>query len=200
MFLLPGLYLLGLLRMEGVRADDTIGAGRTLAGAIFVIFAVSLLPGMFGARLGELDSFVPLAPETAQTTAGGKPASSWIKNDFAAAAAKARDEGKLIFVSFTGYACTNCHWMKANMFSRPEVADALGNYVLVELYTDGTDEVSERNQQLQEQKFGTVAIPFYAIMDPDQRVISTFAGLTRETPKYLAFLRAGAVQTSAQVQ
>jgi thiol:disulfide interchange protein len=200
LFLLPGLYLLGWLRMEGVRADETIGVGRTLGGAIFVIFAVSLLPGMFGARLGELDSFVPLAPESVQTAAGVKSNGPWIKNDFAAAASRARQEGKLIFVSFTGYACTNCHWMKANMFPRPEIAEALGNYVLVELYTDGTDAISERNQQLQEQKFGTVAIPFYAIMDADQRVVSTFAGLTRKAPEYLTFLRSGATQTAAQVQ
>jgi len=115
----------------------------------------------------------------------------WMKNDFAAAAAKARAENKLIFVSFTGYACTNCHWMKANMFTRPEIAGALNDYVLVELYTDGTDAISEQNQQLQEQKFGTVAIPFYAIMDPDQKVIATSPGLTRSAPDYLAFLRSG---------
>ncbi|MGC4072577.1 MAG: DUF255 domain-containing protein [Nibricoccus sp.] len=36
-------------------------------------------------------------------------------------AAKAKAENKLVFVSFTGYACTNCHWMKANMFPRPEI-------------------------------------------------------------------------------
>jgi thiol:disulfide interchange protein len=197
MFLLPGLYLLGLLRMEGVRSDESIGIGRTLAGAVFVIFAVSLLPGMFGGRLGELDSFVPLAAEsTEQTSSGGPARAAWIKNDFAAAAAKAREEGKLIFVSFTGYACTNCHWMKANMFPRPEIKEALANYVLVELYTDGTDDVSERNQRLQEEKFKTAAIPFYAIMDADQRVVSTFAGLTRKAPEYLTFLRSGAAQVA----
>jgi len=199
MFLLPGLYLLGFLRMEGIRQDEPVGAGRTLAGAAFVIFAVSLLPGMFGARLGELDSYVPLAAENAQTLAGAKPGEGrvWIKNDFDAAAAKARQEGKLIFVSFTGYACTNCHWMKANMLSRPEIAEVLQNYVLVELYTDGTDSASERNQELQERKFGTAAIPFYAIMDADQRVVATYAGLTRKAPEYLAFLRSGTASTAA---
>src|SRR4029079_8345369 len=157
-----------------------------------------------GARLGELDAYVPLPTGqsgfAASGGAGGASAIVWMKNQFQEGLDKAKAEGKLVFVNFTGYACTNCHWMKANMFSRPEIAEALGNYVLVELYTDGTDAVSERNQQLQEQKFGTVAIPFYAIMDADQRVVSTFAGLTREAPKYLSFLRTGAAQTAAQVQ
>jgi thiol:disulfide interchange protein DsbD len=202
LFLLPGLYLLGFLRMEGVRSDETLGVGRTLTGAIFIVFAVSLLPGMFGGRLGELDSLVPLPSDNGSALAGSGTASRavWLKNDFNSAAARAREEGKLIFVSFTGYACTNCHWMKANMFTRPEIAGALQNYVLLELYTDGTDPASEQNQQLQEGKFGTAAIPFYAIMDPDQRVISTAAGLTRDAPKYLSFLRSGSPQTTASVQ
>ncbi|MEJ7604697.1 MAG: thioredoxin family protein [Bryobacteraceae bacterium] len=127
---------------------------------------------MFGARLGEIDSFVPLAAESPATTGETGSGLSWLKNDFASAAAKARAEGKLVFVSFTGYACTNCHWMKANMFTRPEIAAALKEYVLVELYTDGTDAVSEQNQQLQERKFGTVAIPLYAL-DHDQKMLQS---------------------------
>jgi len=34
----------------------------------------------------------------------------------------------------------------------------------VELYTDGTDQVSQVNQNLELSKFHTVAIPFYAIL------------------------------------
>ena len=61
LFALAGLYLLGFLRMEGVKPDDPLGVGRLLAGALLLVFAVSLLPGMFGARLGELDAYVPPA-------------------------------------------------------------------------------------------------------------------------------------------
>jgi thiol:disulfide interchange protein len=201
LFALPGAYLLGLLRLEGIRSDETLGVGRTLAGAAFLIFAFSLLPGMFGAPLGELDSLVPLASESpAAVGRGGGEARAlqWAKNDFDNALARAKQESKLVLVSFTGYACTNCHWMKANMFTRPEVADAMKNFVLVELYTDGTDAASEANQKLQETKFGTVAIPFYAIFDGDGRVVATFAGLTRKTPDYLAFLRSTPATQTAQ--
>jgi thiol:disulfide interchange protein DsbD len=201
LFALPGLYLLGFLRMEGIKSDETLGVGRMLAGAAFLIFSFSLIPGMFGAPLGELDSWVPLASESPAAIArsgGGESGPAWLKNDFEAAMAKAKQEDKLVFVSFTGYACTNCHWMKANMFPRPEIAGALKNFVLVELYTDGTDAVSEANQQLQESKFGTVAIPFYAIFDTDGRVVATFAGLTRKAPEYLAFLRSAPATRTAQ--
>ena len=52
-----------------------------------------------------------------------------------------------MLVNFTGYACTNCHWMKANMFPRPEMKELLKDLVLVELYTDGTDAVSEAKSE-----------------------------------------------------
>ena len=199
MFLLPGLYLLGFLRMEGIDQNQRLGVGRTLSGAAFLIFALSLIPGMFGGRLGELDSYVPLASSAGNAT-GDVSGLRWIKNDYRAALAQARDENKLLFVSFTGYACTNCHWMKANMFTRAEVAGALNNFVLIELYTDGTDAASEENQKLQETRFNTVAIPFYAIMTPTEQVVATSAGLTRNTSEYLAFLRSGAATQSASVQ
>ena len=102
-----------------------------------------------------------------------------------------------MFVNFTGYTCTNCHWMKANMFSRPEIAAALRNFVLVELYTDGTDAASESNGQLELARFQTAAIPFYAIFDPDERVIATSAGATRDPRIYLAFLEKGAAGQGA---
>ncbi len=202
LFALPGLYLLGFLKLEGVRTDETLGVGRMLAGAMFLIFSFSLIPGMFGVPLGELDSWVPLAAERVGGPGGGAPAisgSAWMKNDFEGAIAKAKAENKQVLVAFTGYACTNCHWMKANMFPKPEVATALGKFVLVELYTDGTDAASEANQKLQESQFGTVAIPYYAIFDTDRRVVARFAGLTRKAEEFLAFLRtpAGTPATTA---
>ena len=50
-----------------------------------------------------------------------------------------------MLVDFTGYACTNCHWMKANMFTRPEIESEMEKFVLVELYADGDDATSEAN-------------------------------------------------------
>ena len=94
-----------------------------------------------------------------------------------------------MLVTFTGYACTNCHWMKANMFPRPEIADAVKDLVLVELYTDGTDKDSEENQKVEQSNFNTVAIPFYAILDPTGNVIAQFPGSTPDTAKFLAFLK-----------
>jgi thiol:disulfide interchange protein DsbD len=188
LFLLAGIYLLGFLRLEGIKKDDELGLGRLLTGAAFLIFAISLLPGMFGGKLGDLDAWVPLANQD-----GGGPSASnglvWLQNQYRAALDQARREGKLVFVNFTGYACTNCHWMKANMFTRPEIAAAMKDFVLVELYTDGSDAASDENQKLQLDLFKTVAIPYYAILDPDGKVVASFPSLTRDPKEYLAFLQ-----------
>ncbi len=199
LFALAGLYLLGLLRLEGFKPDERLSVLRTLLGAAFLMFAVSLIPGMWGARLGDLDAYVPAAANGSFAGGQGAGASvAWLKNQYREALTRARAENKLVLVSFTGYACTNCHWMKANMFPRPEVEAALKNLVPVELYTDGSDAASESNQQLQEKKFGTVAIPFYAIVSPDEKVIATFPGLTRDARQFVAFLtpKAGGTETA----
>ena len=194
LFAMAGLYLLGFLRLEGVKPDEPVKLGRLLTGIAFLVFAVSLLPGMSGGRLGELDAYIP---EASAPAGASSDILAWIQNDYHGALDRARREGKLVLVDFTGYACTNCHWMKANMFSRPEIAAALRNFVLVELYTDGTDAASESNAQLELAKFQTAAIPFYAIFDPDEKVIATSAGATRDPQAYLAFLEKGAASQAS---
>jgi thiol:disulfide interchange protein DsbD len=189
LFAMAGLYLLGYVRLEGVAKDEPLGLWRLLIGMLFVAFAVSLVPGMFGGKLGELDAYVPL-PSGASgfTAATGEAPLAWMKNQFPEALEKARRENKLVFVNFTGYACTNCHWMKANMFTRPEIRAAMQNFVLVDLYTDGTDEASRRNQEFEDKTFGTIAIPFYAIFDNQGEVLASFPSLTRNPKEFLAFL------------
>jgi thiol:disulfide interchange protein DsbD len=187
LFAMAGLYLLGFVRLDGVKPDEPMGLGRLLVGMAFLVFALSLAPGMFGAKLGALDAYVPVAGGPPPVSSGS--ALVWMKDQYRAALDRARRERKRVFVNFTGYACTNCHWMKANMFTRPEIAAALQDFVLVELYTDGTDQVSQANQNLELSKFHTVAIPFYAILDADEKAVATFAGSTSDAKEYLAFLQ-----------
>jgi thiol:disulfide interchange protein DsbD len=181
MFASAGLYLLGFLRLEGIKPDDRMGLGRLLCGMALVAFAITLAPGMGGGKLGELDAYVPLANGNLQ----------WMENQYREALDRARREGKLVLVNFTGYACTNCHWMKANMFTRPEIESAMQKFVLVELFSDAGDATSDANQKLELTKFNTVAEPYYAIMAPDESVVATFPGLTRDAAVFAAFLRKG---------
>ncbi|HEY3742854.1 MAG TPA: cytochrome c biogenesis protein CcdA [Bryobacteraceae bacterium] len=185
---LAGLYLLGFLRLEGIKSDDHLGVGRLLTASAFLIFAFSLLPGMFGGRLGELDAYVPPAADNGLRSSndGGLV---WMTNQYDEALAKAKAENKLVFINFTGVTCTNCHWMRQNLFPKPEIATLLKDFVVLELYTDGTGAIDEKNQKLEESKFQTISLPYYAIVTPDQRVVATFAGLTKNPQEFVAFLK-----------
>ncbi len=186
---MAGLYLLGYVRLPGVSPDAELGVARLLIGITFIGGGLSLAPGMFGAKLGEIEAYIP--PPSSNSISGGGGANAslpWIENDLPAAFIKAKAEGKRVLVNFTGYACTNCHWMKANMFTKPEINGVMQNMVLVDLYTDGTDGPSQVNQKLEEEQFKTVAIPFYVLYDSDKNVLATFPSLTRNPQEYLAFL------------
>ena len=190
----PGLYLLGFLRMEGIHPEERVGAGRAILAVLFLSLAISMIPGMFGARLGDLDAYVPAPAEVSSLA----PAASTVLHphattDYEDAFRRAKEHNERVLVSFTGYACTNCKWMKANMFSRPEIAALLNGFVLLDLYTDGSDSASEANQRRQQTLFNTVAIPFYAIFDADAKPLASFPGLTKDPEEFARFLRRGLV-------
>jgi thiol:disulfide interchange protein DsbD len=156
-------------------------AGPVVATGI----AVWLALGIRGRPLGELEAFLP----PTDIASGSVADLDWILNDQNKALSTASATGKLVFVDFTGYTCTNCRWMEANMFARGDVSASLSNYVLSRLYTDGEGELYEKQQEFQERQFGTVALPLYAIVDAKGRTVRTFSGLTRNPAEFLAFLR-----------
>src|SRR5688572_15544314 len=148
-------YLLGVFRFSHDSEDKTIGLVRVLNAFLFGTLAFYLLTGLFGSRLGEIESFLPPATEGAVAGArSGGPISgelSWITNDYQAALKLAKAENKKIFIDYTGYTCTNCRWMEANMFPKPNVRAELEKFVRVRLYTDGEGEPYEGFQRMQEQ-------------------------------------------------
>jgi thiol:disulfide interchange protein len=189
LFGMAGLYLLGFVRLEGVKADENMGLGRLLTGMAFLIFAVSLWPGMSGGKLGLFDAYVPAAEESSSAAAGDGLV--WIKDRYNDALDEARREHKLVFIDFTGYACANCHWMRANILARPEISAVLKNFVLLELYTDDNSATDNANADRQ-LKFGTIETPFYVMLDPDEKLVDKWIGGridTKDTPKYLAWLQ-----------
>ena len=152
-----------------------------------LLVAAWLASGVRGRTLPQVEAFLPPAVPSALAASAGAPV--WLLNDYSAAQAAARSSGKLVFVDFTGYTCTNCRWMEANIFGRPDVSAELGQFVLSRLYTDGDGDLYERQQSFQETTFGTVALPLYAVLDADGKVRATFSGLTRNPAEFIAFLR-----------
>jgi len=185
------LYLLGKFQLSHDTKPERLGALRMIAAVASLAVSFYLLTGLFGSKLGELESFLPpdLNRASAKSLRGGSDELDWTSNNYEGVLAKAKAENKRVFVDFTGYTCTNCRWMEANVFTKSEVRNELGKFLLSRLYTDGEGEVYERQQQMEQDMFGTVALPFYAILDGDGKTVATFAGLTRNTPEFIDFLQ-----------
>ncbi len=188
------LYLLGKFQLSHDSKPERIGAFRLVSAILSLAISFWLITGLFGAKLGELEAFLP--PDLDGTSSfrvigSGSDELKWIKNDYPAALARAKAENKRVFVDFTGYTCTNCRWMEANIFTKPEVKAEMSKFVLSSLYTDGEGEIYEKQQAMEQEMFGTVALPFYAIVDADGKTIATFPGLTRNANEFVDFLKKG---------
>ena len=185
------LYLLGKFQLSHDSKPERLGAFRMFSAVISLAISFYLLTGLFGAKLGEIESFLPpdLGNSSSRFLGKGDEELKWIMNDHDAALAKAKAENKRVFIDFTGYTCTNCRWMEANIFTKKEVEDELKKFILVRLYTDGEGEIYERQQKMEQDVFGTVALPFYAVVDSNGKTIASFPGLTRNVPEFVDFLR-----------
>jgi thiol:disulfide interchange protein DsbD len=195
--LVAAVYLLGGTEWSRGRPIRRPGVGGTVVALATLAIAVYVGRGLGGRRLGELESFVP-PPEggvvSGVTTVPGEL--SWLVNDYQAGIAQARAEHKQLMVDFTGYTCTNCRWMEANMFPRNDVKQQLGRFVRVRLYTDGQGELYQRQQRMEQEKLGTVALPYYAIVDTLGDVKAQFLGMTRHADEFVQFLSRGRSSTA----
>ncbi|MFZ4987244.1 MAG: protein-disulfide reductase DsbD family protein [Blastocatellia bacterium] len=192
--LITTLYLLGKFLLPHDSPVTSLSVGRMLAATFFLGLALFFLTGLFGGNLGEWEAMLPPARATAPTgapTSGSATAPRWLE-DYDQALALARREDRPVFINFTGVTCTNCRWMESNMFTQPEVEQALTSFVRVELFTDRETPGDIRNGELQAQKFQTVALPLYAIVDSAGNTLASFAGLTRDKAEFLEFINRGA--------
>jgi len=187
--LVAAAYVWGLVPSGIDRHQARVGRFIVATGSLAI--GAWLATGLAGHSLGELEPFLPPAGGALVLGADAPVALTWGLNDYSSALAAAKTGRKRVFIDFTGYTCTNCRWMEANMFTRPEVRAALSRYVLSRLFTDGEGDVYERQQAFQQAQFNTVALPLYAIVDADGHTVTSLPGLTRDPSTFVAFLQRG---------
>jgi thiol:disulfide interchange protein DsbD len=188
---LTTLYLLGRFRLPHDGPVEHIGVLRMSSALVFLAIGFYMFTGLLGASLGEIDAFLPPRTAGAFALTGGSNNQelTWhTRLDDALSAA--RQEQKLVFIDYTGYTCTNCRWMEANIFTLPAVHSSLQKYVRLQLFTDGEGKEYEENQAYQKEKFGTVALPLYVILDAQGNKVSSFPGMTRHAEEFIRFLSA----------
>lgn len=210
---LISLYLLGKFSLPHDSPVEKVGVFRMIWAMFFVGISVYLFTGLNDKPLGELDAFLPPmnysetihAASLGAMTGGITPSThdegeeNWY-SDYNTALQAAQEQGKPIFVDFTGFACTNCRWMEANVFPRRDVKALFEDYILVRLYTDGQGELYDKNREFQERRFGTVALPLYVTLYPDGEHINSFPGLTRKPQEFVRFLQEGLKKFNAAQQ
>jgi thiol:disulfide interchange protein len=186
-------YLLDLLCLANEELSAGVSVGRLLVALFLLSTTVWLSSGLVGHPLGEMESFLPPADAASHdSSSSSSPAAptelTWILNDYPSGLKEAALERKPIFIDFTGYTCTNCRWMEANMFPRSEIRAELNRYVRVRLFTDRDGQPYQGQQQMEKDRFDSVALPLYAILTPDGKVKASFPGLTRDPKEFFQFL------------
>lgn len=192
LFFLCGLFLLGKLQ---IGEESTAGAeGRTgvvqmLAAVVMFALTLHLGVGLFQNKPfgGWLDGWLPPIEVAANAGSGAEPVLAW-SHSLEEGRARGEREGKLVFVNYTGYTCTNCRYMEGGVFPDRRVLPLLGQMVLVELYTDGGKPEHDRNRDDQVARFGTAALPLYSVEDAKGNVIASFPSSTNDVEEFRRFL------------
>ena len=79
--------------------------------------------------------------------------------------------------------------MELNIFELPEVKEFFDYFILVKLYTDGGEEIHKKNREFEINRFNQVALPFYVILSPNDKLISTFPGMDTNKDNFINFLK-----------
>jgi len=197
-FLGAGLFLLRVFNLPHSDTETrSVGPIRMFFAVLLIALAGYASTGIRDTKSmgGWLDGWLPPAIYPGQEAAaegGDAEHLPWIVDDIEKGMKQAREENKPLFVDFTGYTCTNCRYMEGAVFPRPEVRSRLEKMVLVTAYTDGTEEINDRQREYQIKRFDTAALPFYAILNPyDDTVLAVHPDMTKNVAKYVAFLDKG---------
>lgn len=206
-FLLAGLYTLGVFAMKHETKPEKIGTGRLMLSLPFLLFSFYLIPGLLGASLGIWDAWLPpkQATDISVVASIGTRSGSvtdadegW-SDDYEASLQKAQEKSRLVFVDFTGYTCTNCRAMESNVFPLASVQEKFEQMELVRLYTDG-GENGPQNQRFQFEFTGTVALPTYVVVNPHTgRIVEQLIGYA-DKDKFNRFLKESIIKFKSEDQ
>lgn len=195
------LYLLGRFNLPHDTPSPHIGPIRAVFAIVFLTCGIFLFTGFGNKPLGEIDSFLPPDFDSDIPKIAGTPEMKPGEKNIPLQAGllwhprlnealnEAKRTGKNVFIDFTGYQCTNCRAMESSIFRKPEVVGLFKEYILARLYTDDGSPLNDSNRTMEEERFSTIAQPYYVILSPDDKQIASFPGFTRDLDAFLSFLK-----------
>lgn len=225
-FGLLGLYLIGKIKLS--KDDDgKIHVARLISGIVTFAFVIHLIPGLWGAPLKSLAGFLPPMSthnfNLMQEPIGGNtcevPKFSDILSfphglngyfDYEQALACAKDQGKPLFIDFTGHGCVNCREMEQRVWSDPKVLKILSEkYILVVLYVDDRTAlpkeewyvssydkktkktIGQQNADFQITRFNNNAQPFYILLNSNEELLVPPKAYDLNISNFVKFLQKG---------
>jgi len=92
--------------------------------------------------------------------------------------------------------------MEGGAFLSDDLQEEFGKWVEIVLHTDGKGEkyreASDRNRSIQSKRFGTVALPYYAFLDPSGETVYWKAGGVIDEDVFLERMRKARAQHGTQ--
>ncbi|MDZ4204294.1 MAG: cytochrome c biogenesis protein CcdA [Bacteroidales bacterium] len=234
-FIIMGMYLLGKIKFHHDSDLPYISVPRLFLAIISFAFAIYLIPGMWGAPLKAISSFAP--PLTTQRFDLNKiisgSASPVISNtatipteyktkegvyglikflDYEQGLQYARNQGKPVFLDFTGLGCVNCRKMESFVWSDPNVLQRLrDDYIIISLYVDDRTMLPDNEQytstiggkerrirtvgnkwsDFQAKNFGINSQPYYVLLDHNAKPLAKPYGFNSNIEDFVTFLDQG---------
>lgn len=210
------LYLFGKIKFPHDGPTQKLSKGRIFVGILTLAFVIYLIPGLTNsshANLKLLSGFPPPLFYSLYDKETEGPLGLKAYKHFDEGLAAAQAENKPILLDFTGWACVNCRKMEEQVWSVPEVFEIIQNdYILISLYVDDKEKLSEEERFNFERKNGSVkkirtigdkwatfqtlnfrnnSQPYYVLLSPDLDILNETIAYEPSSNTYLSWLKTG---------
>jgi thiol:disulfide interchange protein DsbD len=210
------LYLLGVIRFSH-DSKPKMTKTRWAFVVLFTAATLYLIPGVTNtsaANLKLISGFPPpLCYSLYQHPVNCEKNIEPIINDYEGALRLAKEQNKPLLIDFTGWACVNCRRMEEKVWPNPDVARMMkNNFIVVSLYVDerkklplseqlqfttktGVEKsivtVGDKWATFQSENFNAVSQPQYAIISPNEKVLTKTKAYTPEAEEFTEWLQCG---------
>jgi len=214
--LLITLYLLGKIRFPHDSPVKKFRPARLGFLLFFGVATVYLVPGLTNttaANLSLISGFPPPLCYSVYKNPVNCGRGVETLRDYEEALALAKKLNKPVLIDFTGWACVNCRRMEENVWTDPEVRKRMqDSFVVVSLYVDerrllpaasqtvySTKDgalkniitVGDKWATFQSENFNSVSQPQYAIVGPDEKILTFTKGYTPKASEFSTWLDCG---------
>jgi thiol:disulfide interchange protein DsbD len=210
------LYLLGMIRFPHDTPVKKLSKARWGFIVFFLLATAYLVPGLTNTRWANLALISGFPPPLCYSVykhpvnceTGIEPL-----RDYEQALQIAKQQNKPVLIDFTGWACVNCRRMEENVWTDQAVNRLMKNeFIIVSLYVDERKKlpavqqvtyttktggkkriitVGDKWATFQSENFDAVAQPQYAIISPEEKILTKTKSYTPNADEFAEWLRCG---------